>query len=233
MPPKRKTVAYEPPPIEANVAPPPPDHGAQPSASGSPTKNEELKEQFAAFAQGEIVATANNSNKYGNNIPRAERVKVLSAIRAVALDPLSELRGLDVAVIRASSEPLDESFRFLLLNCFTQAHFIIGVWVNKPVETLDAVVKGEGGEQTSTKGKVADRRNADKTVQRKVPPWYQNCCALTGVETADAAHIVDVQATKSMDEPVHFWQMLQMFWSLEDIQQLGITGLEERNILPL
>ncbi|KAK0616643.1 hypothetical protein B0T14DRAFT_604884 [Immersiella caudata] len=236
MPPKR-----EPQPIEAKFLfnrqigwmPSPLADSPQPSASRSPAKNEELKEQFAAFVQGEIVATTNNRSQYGSTIPRADRVKILSGIRAVALDPLSELDGLDMAMIRASSKPLDKYFKSLLTNCFTQALVIIGIWVNKPVETLDAVFKGEGSEQAPTKGKAADRSNLDKIAQRIVPPWYQNCCTLTGVETVDAAHIVDVQATKSMDEPVHFWDMLRMFWPLEDIQQLEITGHEKRNILPM
>jgi len=251
MPPKRKTSEYEPQPIEAKFLfnrpigwmPCPlasPDHGPQPSASRSPTTIEELKEQFATFVQDAIVAATGRSNKYGKNMASSDRVKVLSGIRAVALDPLSELDGLDMAMIRASPKPLDKYFESLLRSCFAQAHLLIGIWVNKPVETSDAVVKGEGSEQTSAKGKEADRKgkaadrsNADKTAQRAVPPWYQNCCALTGVETVDAAHIVDVQATKSMDDPVLFWGMLRMFWPLEDIQQLEIIGHEERNILPL
>ncbi|KAK5658082.1 hypothetical protein OQA88_2638 [Cercophora sp. LCS_1] len=236
MPPKR-----EPQPIEAKFLfnrpigwmPSPLADSAQPSVSHSPAKNEALKEQFAAYIQDEIAATTNNRSQYSDTMSSSDKVKVLSGIRAVALDPLSKFYGLDMATTTASSMTLDQHFKIQLGSYFTQAIYVIGIWVNKPVETLDAVFKGEGGEQTPTKGKAAKRSNEDKMAQRTVPPWYQDCCTITGVETVDAAHIVDAQATKSMDGPLGFWNMLRVFWPLEDIQQLEITGHEKRNILPL
>ncbi|KAK4459983.1 hypothetical protein QBC42DRAFT_230528 [Cladorrhinum samala] len=215
------------------------DHGAQPSASRFPTTDEELKEQFAVFIRREIVSLiTNKSNELDDDeqtMSTVERVKILAAIRAVALDPSSRFFNLNLPNARRSL-PLDKYFKLLLKSIFFQAANVIGIWVDKPVKTLDAMFlkeEAEGGEETSTKGKAADQGRADKAAQRRVPPWYQNCCCLTGTETVDAAHIIDVQAAKSMRDPLDFWGTLQLLWPLDDIQQLEIAGHEERNILPL
>ncbi|KAK0741960.1 hypothetical protein B0T21DRAFT_122847 [Apiosordaria backusii] len=273
MAPKRKAAAYEPLPIEAKfvfnrpidwmphqlaalpgIEPStsmqdaytsPDDDGSQPSGSRLPTTHEELKQRFAAFIQGEIVARTTKINKgRREKSANAEKVKVLSAIRAVTLDPSSRLYHLHLHVdcmwrLQAAArqpESPDKIFQRELTSCISIAQSIMGTWVNKPVDTLNTVVAGERGEETSTddtEGEAEGPSPADKAAQRTVPPWYQNRCALTGVEAVDAAHIVDVQAIKSMHDPAGFWSILQLFWPLEDIQQLEFTGYEERNILSL
>jgi hypothetical protein len=165
----------------------------------------------------------------------AEQIKIRSAIRAVVLDPSSELDGLTVASMRESGS-LDTYFRRRLTGYISSALRVIGIWVNKPTDALDEVVKGAGSGETSTtttKGKPVVRGKADKAAQRTVPTWYQQCCPLTGVEVVDAAHIVDIQAVQSMGSPGEFWEVLQLFWPLQSIQQLKIIGCEEQNILPL
>jgi len=155
MPPKRKTAEPEPEPIKTELvvnAPiawmppadspntpihqPSPDHGAQPQPSTSLTM-QELREKFAAHFQGEIEAATDDKDD--------EQAKILSGVRAVALDPLSTLKGLDVA--RAPRQPLHKYFEELSGDDSAHAERLIGMWVNKTTETLNEVVKDK---QTST-----------------------------------------------------------------------------------
>ncbi|KAK0701734.1 hypothetical protein B0T26DRAFT_807623 [Lasiosphaeria miniovina] len=84
----------------------------------------------------------------------------------------------------------------------------------------------EEEEQTSTKGKgkAEGRSKDDKKAQQTVPPWYQNCCSLTGIEAVDAAHIIDILATISMDEPLEFWKPTDWDDMLREALELGILS---------
>ncbi|KAK4139649.1 uncharacterized protein C8A04DRAFT_15663, partial [Dichotomopilus funicola] len=75
----------------------------------------------------------------------------------------------------------------------------------------------------------------DKNTQRIVREWYHNRCPLTGAGAVHGTHIVNIQAMKSMDDPVNLWETLQVFWPLKDlnVETLDILGQENRNILPL
>ncbi|KAK0639963.1 hypothetical protein B0T16DRAFT_463584 [Cercophora newfieldiana] len=226
-----------------------PDHSSQPSGSRAPTTTEELQQQFAAFIQSDITAL---TKKGGKTVPRAEQVKIKSAIRALALDPSSKLHGLNMANMNESAS-VDDFFELQLSGYVAQARSIIDIWAKDSDEASGDVDAGGGGQETPIKetptkdtkgkavergretkgGKASDRSKRDKSARRKVPPWYEKRCVLTGVETVDAAHIVDVKATKFMGDPAVFWGMLRLFWPLERIEELKIAGCEKRNILPL
>jgi len=61
------------------------------------TTTRELQQQFAVFIQNDITAL---TKKGGKTVPRAELVKIKSAIRVLALDPSSKLYGLNIANIK-------------------------------------------------------------------------------------------------------------------------------------
>ena len=160
-----------------------PDHGSQPSGSRAPTTTEELQQQFAAFIQSDITAL---TKKDGKTVPRAEQVKIKSAIRALALDPSSKLHGLNMANMNESAS-VDDFFELQLSGYVAQARSIIDIWAKDSDEASGDVDAGGGGQETPIKetptkdtkgkavergretkgGKASDRSKRDKSAQRK------------------------------------------------------------------
>ncbi|KAH6613540.1 hypothetical protein B0J18DRAFT_58720 [Chaetomium sp. MPI-SDFR-AT-0129] len=201
----------EPTPATIAVAPPPTNIPA-------PTAYEELRQELATAIAAKIQALKLERNSASNKSAQADinaEIKVLSAARAVAHDPSSRPAGLQlVGTIAATS--VSGYIQLVKTELTSNAESCTDIWTNK-----------------KQLNKSAPRSSANTKAQKEVPDWYDGRCPLTGVEVVDAAHIIDVQATKAMTRPVNFWEMLRRMWPLEEIQQLGIAGQENRNILPL
>jgi hypothetical protein len=85
---------------------------------------------------------------------------------------------------------------------------------------------------------VGDGRTAqDLAAQKTVKKWYGKRCVLTGCTSPHGAHIVPVHATADRDRLEEFWETLQIFWPLDDVNELKTElndkGHEFWNILPL
>ncbi|KAH6612268.1 hypothetical protein B0J18DRAFT_77724 [Chaetomium sp. MPI-SDFR-AT-0129] len=143
--------------------------------------------------------------------------KSASALRAIAVDPLTTLPFLEYGL-----QLLPES---------------VPGFISREVLSHRSLVKDctETWTNATSRNVTQDRSNADKNAQKVVPKWYHYRCPLTGAGAVQGAHIVNVQATKSMESPVYFWRMLQIFWPLKDLETktLEIVGQEHRNLLPL
>lgn len=186
--------------------------GSRSSRTESSLTEQELKEHFANFVCKEISEIT--TEKKGTAIQRASQLKPLFAALAMAQDLTSKLDAPPNAV------SLDDCIDQMDASIIPVIMLLLNIWKND-------------SKDDDTFGETTSRGKDDMKAQKIVPPVYDNCCVVTGMQLVDAAHIVDIHVVKSMTNPTRFWNMLRMFWPLERIEGLEITGSEVRNILPL
>ncbi len=70
-----------------------------------------------------------------------------------------------------------------------------------------------------------------RRAQDKVPKWYGRRCVLSGDLLSQGAHIIPARSADEVGDSA--WNILRLFWPVEDLDNFGTRGHETVNILPL
>jgi len=200
------------------------------SDSGFPSTNEELKQQFVAFVEERMRGARGDSDPEAEfcdpETDKRNMLKGYHALLAIVHDPTSTLVATNTTRLKLFMELnrikfLESAFDALCRNYLSDIDKLGKLWLEKSMQ--DPAHAG--------------RRKPDREAQEIVPGWYNKMCTLTGgTFLVEAAHIIDVRVTKKLgaDKNAHsIWNLLKVFWPLEDLRALTISGDEQRNILPL
>ncbi len=189
---------------------------AQPSSSGLPTTNEELREAFVRFLRTEIAEESNHPVDPDNR-------KNLWAALAAASDPTLTLQAVRIDRMELTLRDGTTTFTSFL----TEASIV----VQSLVSAFLTMWKRPDADSRPASQQRPQRPAADISAQRTVPFWYGSRCVLTGVEKPEGAHIVPVRVTKTGRQAA-IWAMMHTLWHLDSVN-LGYLGRERENILPL
>ncbi|KAK1756304.1 hypothetical protein QBC47DRAFT_460156 [Echria macrotheca] len=195
-------------------------------------------------------------------IDQMDMLKGYHSLLAIVHDPTSALQATDTTKLKRYMEDynlkyLETAFYNLCGFYLAQIDKLGKLWNEKNKRDPAHAEKdcGDDNVDESRKGKSSspakrrklattgasnvkpDRLKPDREAQKIVPCWYNKMCTLTGgTFLVEAAHIIDVRVTTKLGadkDAKAIWAMLTLFWPLEDLKALTISGDEQRNILPL
>lgn len=248
-----------PPPDNIEISGPP---FSNTSSSLHTANDEGLRQQFIVFLRTEIRQLQNCPNnpdaEYAvDNTKKAYSAaekKCHLALLAVVLDPTAKLAYLSLDEQHRHKRSLSGHFRSVMRIYVNQIHSIFQVWdKGRPApgttiyteagpedeEEQEDVDDGGLPSKRRKKGKgknpvttTRGRSTADKNAQKLVPTWYKGRCILSNFIEPQGAHIVPVRPL-NVQKPSFFWDAVQCFWPLPDIEDLVVGGREVTNILPM